>query len=88
MTDEQIKQINEFIERATEQAFDYWAVEHPSLAAVINRIRLTERTAQSLRQSPEYRQALAAYRKGRDELAFFARLIELAEPILRAVIGG
>ena len=38
------EKINETVAAAVGAAFDQWAVEHPSLAAVIDRVRLSDHT--------------------------------------------
>ena len=84
MTDETTQAV---VAKATERAFDDWACEHPSLAAVIDRIRLTRRAGETLSNSQGYRNALAAFQASRDEQAFLTRLIELGGPIVRTIIG-
>ena len=85
MADEIIEQI---IVRATQRAYDKWAIEHPSLAAVIDRITLTQQAVEPLRSSDEYRQAVEAYHRSRNEVDLFNRLIELAAPILQTIPTG
>ncbi len=85
MTDELVKQS---VVRAVQRAYDEWAAEHPSLSAVIDRIALTEQAAQSLRDSPEYRYAVAAYRDALGQSALLDRLTELAGPLVSALLGG
>ena len=79
--------VTELVAAAVGQEFDEWALQHPSLAAVIDRISLTERTVQSLRDSAEYRDAVAAYHQDMNELAFLAQIADLAGPILHAILG-
>ncbi len=85
MTDELVQQT---IVRAVQRAYDDWTVEHPSLAAVIDRITLTQHAVESLRDSPEYRDAIAGYRRGLTETDLLVRLTELAGPILAALLAG
>ncbi len=85
MTDEIVQQT---IVRAVQRSYDDWAVEHPSLAAVIDRISLTQHVVESLRDCPEYREALAAYQRGLSETDLLGRLTELAGPILTALLAG
>lgn len=85
MTDELVQQT---VARSVQRAYDDWAVEHPSLAAVIDRITLTQRAVESLRDSEEYREAVAAYHRGLSEADLLARLTELAGPILTAILTG
>ncbi len=85
MTDELVQQT---IVRAVQRAYDGWAVEHPSLAAVIDRITLTQHVVESLRDSPEYRDAVAGYQRGLTETDLLVRLTELAGPILAALLAG
>ena len=79
--------INEIIAAAVGKSFDEWATEHPSLAAVIDRVRLTEQTAESLRNSDAYRQAIADYHRDRNELNFLAQVAELTRPSLGKILG-
>ena len=83
MVDETVEQV---IVRAVQRAYDAWALEHPSLASVIDRITLTRQTVEPLRQTPEYQQAVDAYHRSRNELDFLNRLIELAGPILQTIL--
>lgn len=85
MTDDTVQQI---VTRAAGQAYEDWAVEHPSLAGVINGIVLTERTAESLRDSEQFRQAMADYQQSRNELNLFNRVLDLAGPILQTILAG
>ncbi|MHC4981558.1 MAG: hypothetical protein ACYTF6_00105 [Planctomycetota bacterium] len=82
---------NEIVERAivqaVNQAYDEWAVEHPSLAAVIDHISLTNTAVESLRESPEYEAAVNAYHQSHNELRLLERLTELALPVIRSVLG-
>ncbi len=84
MTEEKV---NELVAAAVGKKFEEWAAEHPSLAAVIDRIRLTEHAVASLRQSEQYRQAVAAYHRDRNELGFLSELAELIGPVLQALLG-
>ena len=84
MTEEKI---NETVAAAVGEAFDQWAVEHPSLAAVIDRVRLSNHTVESLRSSEAYRQAVAAYHRDRNESNLLVKLAELAAPIIHDVLG-
>ena len=85
MADELVQQV---VVRAVQQAYDKWAIEHPSLAAVIDRITLTERATESLRTGDEFRAAVAAYHESRSELALLGRLSELAGPIVQSILAG
>jgi histidinol-phosphate/aromatic aminotransferase/cobyric acid decarboxylase-like protein len=85
MTDEIVQQT---IVSAVQKAYDAWAIEHPSLAAVIDRIALTQQTVESLRESEQYREALRAYHEGLSELDFLKKLTELATPIITALLAG
>jgi len=85
MTDEIVQQT---VVRAVQRAYEQWRQEHPSLAAVIDRITLTERAVESLRDSPEYRQAVAAYNRGLGEVDLLNRLIDLAGPVIAAILAG
>jgi len=81
------EKINELLADAVGKEFDDWAAEHPTLAAVIDRVRLTEQTIESLRDTEGYRQAIAAYHRDQSELNLLAGLAELAGPILRGILG-
>jgi hypothetical protein len=86
MTNEHAR-IEQAVEQATEWAWENWSLEHPSLARVIDRTQLTDRTAASLRRSPEFRQAVEAYHRAGAELELMTRLSELATAALRRVMG-
>jgi hypothetical protein len=79
--------INELVAAAVGKEFDEWAAEHPSLAAVIDRVRLTQQTVQSLRNTDAFRQAIAAYHRDENELGLLAKLGDLAGPALRGILG-
>ena len=95
------EKINEIVAAAVGKSFDAWAAEHPSLAAVIDRIRLTEQTVESLRDSDAYRQvvgdldkaietyrqAIAGYHRDRSDLNLLTQLADLAGPILTGILG-
>ncbi len=81
------KIIEQTIVRAVGLAYNEWAAEHPSLAAVIDRIALTHSAVDSLRNSSEYAAAVAAYHQSRNELELLNQLTELAGPIVRSVLG-
>ena len=85
MSDDTVQQA---VAQAVGQAFDLWAVEHPSLAAVIDRITLTQRAAESLRDSDEFRQAVAAYHQGLCEADLLNKLLDLAGPIISRLLAG
>jgi len=72
---------------AVGQAYDAWAAEHPSLAAVIDRLTVTQRTAESLRTSQEFRDAVAGFHRGSGELELLNKLVDLAGPILTNLLG-
>ncbi len=79
--------IQSAIAEATGQAYRNWALAHPSLAGVIDRAVLTERTAQSLRNSPEYKQAIAGFHESKNEMNLLNQLMNLAGPALQMVLG-
>ncbi len=85
MADESVEQA---VVRAVQQAYDAWALEHPSLAAVIDRITLTERAIESLRDSNEFRQAVQAYHESQSEFNLLSKLIDLAGPIVASILAG
>jgi len=85
MANEQVQQI---VVRAVQKAYDEWAGEHPLLAAVIDRITLTQQAVESLRQSQEYRQAVENYQRSSAELELLGSLIELAKPVIAAMLAG
>ena len=80
------KKVQQAVAKATEQAYWDWAAAHPSLAAVIDQIALTDRAAESLRATPEYHQAVAAYYESRNELDLLNQLVTLAGPILQSLL--
>ncbi|MBN1942717.1 MAG: hypothetical protein JW849_05415 [Phycisphaerae bacterium] len=75
------------VQQAVRQAYADWAVEHPNLAAVIDRIVIFERSAERLRETDEYKQAVAGYHESRNELDLFNQLLALAGPILQQLLG-
>lgn len=79
--------VEEAIEEATERAYLEWSAEHPSLARVIDRMQLVERTATSLRRTPEFRRAVQSYQQAGCEMCLVTRLSELAGPVIRVVLG-
>ena len=81
------EKINQLVASAVGGEFQQWAIKHPSLAAVIDRIRLTEQAVESLRKSDEYRQAIAAYHRDQNELSLLGQLAELAGGILHDILG-
>lgn len=81
------ERIQSAVAQAVSQAYDAWAAEHPTLASTIDRMTVTDQAAESLRQSPEYRQAVIDFGKAQSELAFVSQLIELATPILLGLVG-
>jgi hypothetical protein len=83
MASEEIEQV---IVRAVEQAYDAWAAQHPTLAAVIDRISVTHQTVESLRASEDYRQAVADFHQGMAEADLLNRLIDLAAPLLTSLL--
>ncbi|MFW6132996.1 MAG: hypothetical protein ACOC8F_03805 [Planctomycetota bacterium] len=79
--------VQDAVQQAVGRAFDDWAGEHPSLAAVIDRITVTERSVESLRKTDAYRKAVAAYHRDRSELELAGRLTDVAGQVLRRVLG-
>jgi hypothetical protein len=78
--------IEQAVARAVQQTYDAWAAQHPSLAAVIDRIALTTQAAQSIRDSAEYKQAVADFHQGLAETDLLNRLLDLAGPILAGIL--
>jgi hypothetical protein len=76
------------VEQAVRMAYDRWAGRHPSLAAVIDRIRLQEMTAERLRDSQGYRDAVAAYQDAAAQGQLAGRLLDLAETLLTTFLGA
>lgn len=74
------------VAKAVGKAYEDWAKEHRLLAGAIDAVELRERTAQSLRNSDEYKAAAEAYRRGATELDFLSGMAGLAGTILRAVL--
>jgi len=79
MTDDLVQQT---VARAVGQAYDKWAQQHPSLSSVIDRISITDRTVESLRDSEQFRQAVAGYHHGMSEVELLDRLAGLADSVL------
>lgn len=84
MSEQPVKQL---VEQATEQAWQQWSAEHPSLASVIDRVVLTDRLSVRLRESPGYREAIRNYHQSRNELDLFNELLTLARPMLNRLLG-
>lgn len=82
------QKINELVASAVGQSFDAWAAQHPTLAAVIDHVTLTDRTVESLRTSPEYQSAIEAYHRDANELRFLSQLVELVQPILLGLLAA
>jgi hypothetical protein len=80
--------IQQIVVRAVQQAYDAWAVEHPTLASVIDRIELTQQAVESLRQTQAYRDAVDAYHQSQGDVNLLNRLLELAGPILDRIFNG
>lgn len=80
--------IEALVEQAVEQAYAIWSASHPSLAAVLNRLSLQERTATSLRESDAYHQAIDAYQDARNETKLLGQLLDLAGTILPTLLAG
>jgi hypothetical protein len=83
MSDETIQQI---VQQAVGQSYKQWAAQHPALSAVIDRVRVSDLAVASLRNSPEYRQAVADYTQGMTELNLLAQLMKLAGPIIAGLL--
>ena len=81
-------QMNEIVAAAVGEAFRQWAGQHPSLAAVIDQIRLSERTVELLRNSEAYRAAVEAYRRDQRDMALFQDVLGLAAPLVARLLGG
>jgi len=79
--------VRDAVAQAVGEAYDHWALEHPSLAAVIDRIRVTERAAESLRRSRAFAEAVEAYHQSRGKLDLASRLLDLAEPVVLALLA-
>ena len=80
--------IEALVEQAVKQAYATWSASHPSLAAVLNRLALQERTATSLRESDAYHQAIDAYQDARNETKLLGQLLDLAGTILPTLLAG
>jgi hypothetical protein len=82
------QKINELVVRAVQRAFDAWAVEHPTLAEVIDRITLTQRAIESVRASEEFRRAVAHYQTESLEASLLNTLIEVARPLIVGILAA
>ncbi len=79
--------VPETLARAVGQAYEEWSVEHPSLAAVIDRTRLSGMAVDRLRETAEFRRAVASYYRNRSEVELLDQLLSLAGGAIRAVVG-
>jgi hypothetical protein len=82
--DDQAKLI---VEKAIGQAFDAWAAQHPSLAGVIDRLELSDRTVDRLRNTPEYKAAEEEYVQARIEADFLNKVLDLAKQVLPLLLA-
>jgi len=80
--------IHDIVSRAVGQRYEEWAAEHPSLASVIDHVELSQQTAERLRETPAYWQAVNEFHTSRNELIFLNRLLDLTAPVLRGILGG
>jgi hypothetical protein len=79
--------VKEITENAIGQAFDAWAAQHPSLAGVLDRIELTDRVVDRLRDSPEYKAAVESYVQGRVEIDLLGSVVKLAGQLLPLILA-
>jgi hypothetical protein len=79
--------VKEITEQAVGQAFDAWAAQHPSLAGVLDRIELTDRVVDRLRDSPEYKAAVESYVHGRVEIDLLGSVVKLAGQLLPLILA-
>jgi ABC-type proline/glycine betaine transport system substrate-binding protein len=82
------QKINELAANAVAQAWDSWAAEHPNLARFIDRVTVTDRTVESLRNSDEYKKAVQGFHDANNDLDFLNKIIDLAGPILLALLAA
>jgi ABC-type bacteriocin/lantibiotic exporter with double-glycine peptidase domain len=82
------QKINELVVRAVQRAFDAWAVEHSTLADVIDRITLTQRAIESMRASEEFRRAIAHYQNENLEATLLGQLVEVAKPLIVGILAA
>lgn len=82
------QRIDDLVAAAVGRSFQDWAGEHPALATVIDGVALTDRVVDSLRQSPEYQQALADFYRDQNDLNLLNQLVQLAGPILSRLLAG
>ena len=85
MADEIVQQA---LVRSIQKAYDEWAGRHPSLAAVIDRISLTQRAVDSLRDSEKYLSAVQAYHESKNEFELLEKLTALAGPVIQVILGS
>ena len=86
MSNEQ--KLNELVVRAVQRAFDAWAVEHPALADMIDRITLTQRAIESMRGSEEFCQAIAHYQAESLEASLLNTLVDIARPLIAGILAA
>ncbi len=80
--------VQQAIVRAVQISYDKWASQHPSLADVIDRISLTNRAVQSLKDTDQYRQAVDAYHRDLSQENLLNHLLELTGPVVIKLLTG
>jgi hypothetical protein len=80
--------IEKSVQQATQKAYRRWASEHPSLAAVMDELRLQSRVEQSLRETPEFRSAVRSYRRAGCETCLVRELTGTAARLLGGLLAG
>ncbi len=80
-------EVQQLVEAVVGGKYDEWAVQHPSLASVINRIAVINQTVESMRDTEEYKAAVAEYVQGRIEVDFINKIIDLAGPIITKLLS-
>ena len=82
------EKIQQLVAQAVGQQFEHWALQHPALAAVIDRVVLTDQVATSLRATSEYKQAVEDYHRDMNDLNLLSQLLQLAGPILAGILAA
>lgn len=79
--------VEQLLEEATRMAFERWSLHHPSLARVIDSLVVRQRTADSIRTSQAFHEAVASYHEARQQQDLLQRLTSVAETLIPLVLG-
>lgn len=76
------------VEKAVAQSYETWASQHPSLAAVIDQVKVNARVVEAIRLTPEYQAAVETYIQGRIEIDLLNNVVKLVDQMLPMVLGA